>query len=101
MRVRPLRESDASSLLPAWNANLPHDQVSPQRLLFLVFGDPNYEPDGLVLAEDGEGAVLGFAGAVLRRDVAGKDGGGSEREFSRGYLPETEHLAASQSAYIG
>jgi len=86
MRVSPLRESDASSLLPAWNANLPHDQVSPQRLLSLVFGDPNYEPEGMVLAEDGEGTVLGFAGAVLRRDVAGKDGGGREDEFPRGYL---------------
>ncbi len=85
MRARPFVESDAASLLEIWNANLPFDQVCLERLRRLTLGDPNYQPEGMIVAEDAR-QILGFTAVVVRREPAGADGGGSEREFHRAYM---------------
>ncbi len=85
MRVRTLTEADAPKLLEVWNANLPHDQVTLERLRRLTFGDANYEPEGMLVAEEG-GKILGLAAVIVRREVTGRDGGGREWEFHRAFM---------------
>jgi GNAT superfamily N-acetyltransferase len=77
---------DLPRVLAAWNRVLVHDQVGEQYFRAVMLDDPNYEPEGVVIAEENGGELLGFSACVLRREPAGKDGGGTEWEFSRAYL---------------
>jgi GNAT superfamily N-acetyltransferase len=86
MKVRMATDGDVPRLVEAWNGVLHHDQTSPERFRSVILGDPNYEPEGVVLAEGEGGEVFGLAAAVVRREVAGRDGAGSKWEFPRGFL---------------
>lgn len=84
MQIAPMSPQDIPAVAHAWT--LTHDPVSPERLQGLIFGDPNYEPEAVTIARDDDGSVLGLSAAVLRRTIQGKDGGGSEHGFDRGFL---------------
>lgn len=86
MRVRPMSEADLPQIVVAWNRVLAHDQVSLDRLRDALLGDPNYEPEGVVLAEGDGGEPLGLSACVVRRTVGGKDGQGSDWEFDLAFL---------------
>jgi len=86
MRLTQLAERDLSPVAAAWNAALVHDQVTEEQFRRVVFDDPNYEPEGCLVAKGEDGSVLGLAACVLRRDAKGKDGRGRESEFGRGFL---------------
>ena len=77
---------DVPRVLEAWNATLKHDRLTEQRFRNVMLEDPNYEPEGVLIAEDDAGAVLGFSACVVRRDLEGKDGGGGEHNYDRGFL---------------
>lgn len=86
MRIRPLAEADLPQVVAAWNRALPYDQVLAERLQHAILEDPNYEPEGVVIAEGDGGEVLGLSGCVVRRTVQGNDGQGSDWEFDLGFL---------------
>jgi len=84
MQIAPMSPQDIPAVAQAWT--LVHDPVSHERLHDLLFGDPNYEPEAIHVAWGDDGSVLGLSACVVRRTVEGKDGGGSERQFHRGFL---------------
>lgn len=86
MKISAMTENDLARVVKAWNATLPHDQLTDTRFRWVMLEDPNYEPDGLLLAEAENGSLLGLSACVLRRTVEGKDGGGAPDGFKRGYL---------------
>ena len=86
MNLRPMTEADLPRVSSAWNATLTYDQFTEQRFGQITLGDPNYEPEGMPLAESDTGDILGFSACVLRREVVGKDGGGSQDGFDHAYL---------------
>ncbi len=86
MNLRPMTEADLPRVSSAWNATLAYDQMSEHRFGHILLGDPNYEPEGVLLAESEAGDLLGLSACVLRREVVGKDGGGSQDGFDHAYL---------------
>jgi len=87
MAVRQLsEEQNLSAVAAAWNTALPRDCLTEKRFRAVMLGDPNYEPEGMMVAKDDDGSVLGFAACVLRRTVEGKDGGGRDGEFPWAFL---------------
>ena len=96
---------DLPRVLAAWNQVLIHDQLTEDRFRHVMLGDPNYEPEGVVIAEGPQREVLGLSASVLRRDVLGKDGGGTEWQFRRGFLKaffvtEGEHAGEAADALL-
>jgi GNAT superfamily N-acetyltransferase len=86
MNIRPMAIDDVSRVLSVWNQTLKYDHLSEERFRQVMLGDPNYEPEGVLLAEDDAGEVLAFSACVVRRDLRGKDGGGGEDNYNRGFL---------------
>ncbi|MEM2884973.1 MAG: GNAT family N-acetyltransferase [Thermoproteota archaeon] len=83
--LRPIRRQDVAQVVRGWNACLPYDKISKEAFESIVFGDPNFEEEGNVVAAlDQE--VVGFSSAVAREGVAGRDGRGREREKDFGYI---------------
>lgn len=111
MQLIRLSENDLPEVVEAWNATLAYDQVTEEQLHQVIFDDPNYEPEGVLVARGDDGSVQGLSVCVLRRTVEGKDGRGGPREFRTGYLkgffvhPGLEegevaaHLLAAAEAY--
>lgn len=66
VRVRAYRPGDEGGLVRLWNQALPADPIHPALLLRRVLCDPNFDPEGLLLAEAG-GRPVGFALAIVRR----------------------------------
>ena len=64
--LRGYRGSDEPGLLAAWSAALPWDPVDAATFRRKVLLDANFEPDGLLVAEQ-EGQVVGFCLSLMRR----------------------------------
>ena len=86
MRIAELSEQNLDRVLAAWNATLTHDPLTAPRFRRVFPNDPNREPGGIVVAEGGDSAVLGFSACVARRTTEGKDGRGGDWEFRRAFL---------------
>ena len=102
MIIRPMVADDAARVVAAWNQALKHDHLSEQRFREIMLEDPNCEPEGVLLAESDAGDVLAFSACVVRRDLRGRDGGGGEHNYNRGFLkgffavPGTEAAVAAR-----
>jgi GNAT superfamily N-acetyltransferase len=99
-------EDDLHDVIRAWNAALPHDQVSEERFRQVMLEDPNYEPESILVARGNDGSVVGLSACVARRTVKGKDGRGCEGEFRRGFLKgifvaESEAEEAAADVLLG
>ncbi|REK87538.1 GNAT family N-acetyltransferase [Streptomyces inhibens] len=71
--LRPFRPGDGRSLLAAWCRSAPDDPITAARFRTLILLDPNFDPEGLRVA-DLDGQVVGAAYAVRRRTpLAGTD----------------------------
>jgi mycothiol synthase len=86
MRIRPLTGEDLPRVIALWNSALHYDQMTERRFRHVILEDANYEPEGVLVALDREGRIIGLVAGVVRREPAGKDGGGSPDEFQRGYV---------------
>ena len=86
MQIAPMSEDRLEQVVSAWNLALPHDQLSQERFRRVMLEDPNYEPEGVLVAEAEDGTVLGFSACVVRRTVRGRDGSGSDWAFKQGFL---------------
>ncbi len=66
MEIRSYRGADEAALLALWNATLTHDPINATTFRTKVLLDPNFSPDGLLVADEG-GAITGFALSLARQ----------------------------------
>lgn len=66
MNIRPYCGADESALLALWNATLTHDPINAATFRTKVLLDPNFNPEGLLVADDG-GALVGFVLSLARQ----------------------------------
>jgi mycothiol synthase len=64
--IRPYRGEDESQLIALWNAAMTHDRIVPSVFRTRVLLDPNFHPDGLLVAEEG-GELRGFVLSLVRQ----------------------------------
>jgi GNAT superfamily N-acetyltransferase len=64
--IRPYRWSDEAALVEAWCAALPLDLVDAATFRRKVLLDPNFDPAGLLVADDG-GELAGICLGLVRR----------------------------------
>ncbi|MFD4605009.1 GNAT family N-acetyltransferase [Streptomyces sp. NPDC058464] len=80
--IRAFRAGDGPQLVEAWRRSAPADPVTPDRFRSLVLLDPNFDPEGLRVAVDGE-RVVGAAYAVRRLTPMA----GTDLEPEQGWIP--------------
>ncbi|MGW5657779.1 GNAT family N-acetyltransferase [Streptomyces humi] len=80
--IRGFRSGDGPRLVAAWARSAPADPVTPDRFRSLVLLDPNFDPDGLRVAVDGD-RVVGAAYAVRRLTPMA----GTDLEPEQGWIP--------------
>lgn len=81
--IRTFRSGDGAALAEAWTRSAPQDAMTPRRLRDLVLLDRNFDANGLFVAEDAGGRIVGSAYAVRRR-VAHD---GADLEETTGWIP--------------
>ena len=64
--LRPYLGGDEKGIVDAWNAALTYDPITLDRFVRSVLCDANFQPEGLVVAAEGE-RIIGFVLAVERR----------------------------------
>lgn len=64
--VRPYRGDDESRLIELWNVTMTHDPIDPAAFRTKVLLDPNFNPVGLLVAEEA-GELVGFVLALVRQ----------------------------------
>ena len=94
--IRQLRRQDIAQVVQGWNACLPYDKISGEMFESIVFGDPNFEEEGNIVATF-EKMVVGFSSAVAREGVSGRDGRGLSHEKDFGYIKGLFVLEEHQS----
>lgn len=82
---RPLRRSDIAQVIQGWNECLPNDKISEGKFEGIIFGDPNFEEEGNIVATLDQ-KIVGFSAAVAREGVTGRDGRGQDYEKDYGYI---------------
>jgi len=71
--IRTFHTGDDAVILDLWRRSLPQDVVDPDTFAVKVLADPNFDPQGVLVAER-RGEPLGFAVALVRRVPLGPDG---------------------------
>lgn len=66
-RLRAYRGGDEDAIVSLWNQSLPGDTISPTMFRNRVLLDVNFDADGAIIAEDADGAVIGFILALARK----------------------------------
>lgn len=64
--IRAYRGADEAVLIPLWNASLTHDPINAALFRTRVLLDPNFQPEGLLVAEV-EGQLAGFVLGLMRQ----------------------------------
>lgn len=64
--TRPYCGADESALIRLWNASMTHDPLNAAMLRTRVLLDPNFRPDGLLMAEE-DGDLVGFVLGLTRQ----------------------------------
>ncbi len=90
LSVRPYRDADFAGVVEAWERGLPLDAVTPEDFLRRVILDENREDDGLLVATDQQGRVIGFALCLVLRHAIEKIGLMEHRGYitAFGVVPE-------------
>ncbi len=64
--LRPYCGADEAALIALWNATMTHDRINPSVFRTRVLLDSNFNPDGLLLAEQ-DGVLRGFVLSLARQ----------------------------------
>ncbi|MFF4897785.1 GNAT family N-acetyltransferase [Streptomyces sp. NPDC001068] len=80
--IRGFRAGDGPRVVEAWRRSVPADPITADRFRTLVLLDPNFDPEGLRVAVDGE-HVVGAAYAVRRLTPMA----GTDLEPEQGWIP--------------
>jgi len=73
MDIRSVRKSDVRQLVTCWNDTYTFDLTDQERFQRIVLDDPNFEPEGTLVAEI-DGKIGAFASCVVRRTTTEPDG---------------------------
>ena len=109
---RSFQNGDENAIIDLWNRTLRRDPITSQRFFKQVLLDPNFDPQGLIVAEQDEkliGAVyaltrkLPLAGDELEKGTAWitfffVDPAYNHREVGRGLIEQAETFAETQGA---
>src|SRR5690242_4243843 len=82
VETRGFGPGDGPRLVESWRRSAPADAITPDRFRSLVLLDPNFDPEGLRVAVDGD-RVLGAAYAVRRLTPMT----GTDLEPEQGWIP--------------
>ncbi|MCY0899578.1 MAG: GNAT family N-acetyltransferase [Firmicutes bacterium] len=63
--IRPFQSADAGPWIACWNQSMPADGISEATFLNRVLTDVNYDPEGLLVAEE-DGRIVGGLIAIVR-----------------------------------
>ena len=85
MTVRKMEKPDIDEVLVRWNQVYVWDTRDAGPFDRTIFGDPNYEPGGTLVACDGD-TITGFVSCVYREGPKGRDGKGTEQNIANAYL---------------
>src|SRR5690606_5736982 len=99
LSVRPYRDADLAGVVSAWERALPLDAVTEEDFLRRVILDENREDDGLLVATDDAGAVIGFAVCLVLRHPIEKIGLMEHRGYitAFGVVPEWQGRGAGRA----
>ena len=67
LTVRPFQPGDYLPVVSLWNRCLHKDPITSERFWQLFLLDENFDPNGALVAENGDGVILGFLQAMVRR----------------------------------
>lgn len=81
MRLRGFQVGDGEAIVAVWRRAMPRDPITLERFRDLVLLDPNFDPEGLRMAEV-DSRVVG-AVAAMRRQVAME---GADLEQDKGWI---------------
>jgi ribosomal protein S18 acetylase RimI-like enzyme len=82
--IRPYRGSDEAELLRIWQTTLSRDRIDAVTWRTRVLLDPNFLPEGLLLAEQADGSLAGFVLSLTRQVPL----------YGQGLEPETGWITA-------
>ncbi len=85
MTIREMEKRDLAHILDWWNRVYVWDTRDAGRFKQTIFGDPNYQPEGTLVACDGD-KLTGFVSCVYREGTRGRDGKGTEQNIQNAYL---------------
>lgn len=71
--IRPYRSGDEASFIQAWNAAMPADGITERVLIQRILTDPNFDPDGLLIAVQEDSIVGGLVALTRQTPMAGTD----------------------------
>lgn len=71
--IRPYRSGDESALIRVWNQSLPKDGLSEKIFINRILTDVNFDPEGLLIAEDHGQIVGGLVAIVRKTPMSGTD----------------------------
>lgn len=97
--VRPYRDGDFDHVVRVWGRALPLDAITPEDFVRRVLLDENLEADGLLVAVDAAGRVVGFALCIVLRHAIEKIGLIDHRGFitAFGVDPDAKGRGAGQA----
>ncbi len=99
LSVRPYRDADLAGVVSAWERALPLDAVTEADFLRRVILDENREDEGLLVATDEAGKVIGFAVCLVLRHAIEKIGLMEHRGYitAFGVVPEWQGHGAGRT----
>jgi len=71
--IRTYRGGDEKGIVAAWQKSLPYDPIDLKLFRKKILLDPNFDPEGAIVAVDEEGEIIGFVLALVRRLPMYKD----------------------------
>lgn len=98
--TRVYTDADRDALLSIWERGLPLDGISTDEFERRVLLDANLEPEGLIVAEDGNGKLTGFVICVILRHPIEKTGMMEHRGFITAMAVDPQHQRAGVGAAL-
>lgn len=80
--IRTYKGGDERGIVGAWQKSLPYDPIDLRLFRKKVLLDPNFDPEGAIVAVDEKGEIVGFTLALVRRLPMYKD----DLELENGWI---------------
>ncbi|PSR35003.1 MAG: hypothetical protein C7B46_02245, partial [Sulfobacillus benefaciens] len=71
--IRTYRSGDELGFITAWNQSMPADGISEKTFITRILADVNFDPAGLIIAEEDDRIVGGLMAVVRRTPMSGID----------------------------
>ncbi|WP_207711766.1 GNAT family N-acetyltransferase [Sulfobacillus harzensis] len=71
--IRTYRSGDEAAFIETWNASMPQDGITEKVFVNRILTDANFDPEGLLVAEEEGQIVGGLVGIVRKTPMAGSN----------------------------